>query len=195
MRVFVALYPDNVFKRHLRDLLKESQKFKSYLRFTHVDQIFMTIKFLGDSITDKTFEIYAEELGKRISDFPSFEVTPAELAFGYKYQIRPKVLILNVEENKYLDELTQYATDAAKTINPHDIISKKELKKHIHHITIGRPKKTPSKSEGKKIKEYIENIDSYSLPFTVDKVHLIKSTLTAQGPIYKTLKSYPLIVK
>ncbi len=194
MRVFVSLFPDKALKSHLRDLVNQAQQFKSYLRFTHVDKIHLTIKFLGDNISDKTFEYYSKELENRLVNFPSFEVTPAELSFGYKYQIRPKVLILNVEANKYLDELTEHATDAAKTLNPHDIISKKELKKHIHHFTIGRPKKTPSKSEGKKIKEYVENIEAYSTPFLVDKVHLIQSTLTAQGPVYKTLKSFDLKV-
>lgn len=192
MRVFVAIFPDQTFKGHLRDLLNQSQKYKSYLRFTHVDQIHLTLKFLGDNISEKTFQVYSEELEKGLADFPSFEITPAELSFGYKFQIRPKVLILNVEDNKYLDALTQIATNSAKSLNPHDIISKKELKKHIHHITIGRPKRTPSKSEGKKIKEYIEAIEPYSTPFKVDRVYLIESRLTAQGPIYKILKSYEL---
>ena len=192
MRLFVGIFPDEGLKKHLRSVISDLQGFNKYLRFVPIDQIHLTVKFLGNDISDDTYLEYASQLEKKLEAFSEFEIIPAELSFGFKYQLRPKVLILNVDENPILEELTQAATDAAKSINPRDIISKKEHKKLIHHITVGRPKRVPSKSESNRIKEKISTLGIYTQPFKANNISLIQSILTSHGPIYKVVKNYPL---
>jgi 2'-5' RNA ligase len=191
MRLFIGIFPDEELKNYLRDVIGKMNHFNQ-LRFAQLEQIHLTVKFLGNDISEGTYHDYSVLFEQKIQGFNKFTVIPTDVSFGFKFQIRPKVMILNVEESVELDQLTQIAADTAKIIPQSDIISTKEHKKLVHHITIARPKRVPSKSEGRRIRTLVEAIEPYNKPFPVHNVSLIQSILTAQGPIYKNLKTINL---
>lgn len=191
MRLFIGIYPDEQLKNYLRGVVSQMNHFNQ-LKFTPIEQIHLTVKFLGNDISEGTYQDYSVLFEQKVKSFEKFEVIPTKVTFGFKFQIRPKVMILNVEESQKLDDLTRIAADTAKIIPQSDIISTKEHKKLVHHITIARPKRIPSKSEGRRIRTLVEAIEPYNKPFPVNNLSLIQSVLTAQGPVYKSLKTIEL---
>jgi len=192
MRLFVALFPDEQVRGHLRDIKRQLSKFKRNFKFTPLDQIHLTLKFLGDNVDIETYEMYTESLAKRLSEIKQFTYSLERVRFGFPGQIMPKVVFSKVNDSFEISNLSDISTEVAKQFNSHEIITKKEQKKLLHHFTIARVKTGISKAFGRNFNDILQNIEYPTIESLASEVIIIESVVTSAGPVYKPLSKIPL---
>jgi len=167
MRLFIAVeIPENIsseFRKIQESIKQEGIKL--------VKQFHLTLKFLG--------EVKEEDIEKIKSDLQqiSFEPFDAVLnGLGAFPSIRHiNSIWIGLEPENKIEEL-------AKKIDPQETRFKA-------HVTLGRVKFMKNKQE------FVEKLNKIKVPklsFKIDKIKLIKSTLTKEGPIYETIFEKPL---
>lgn len=172
MRLFIAIpVPDNV-KEHFLFLQKNVT---AEAKINFVKEFHLTLKFLG--------EISEENLEKIKSQLSQIEFEPftAKLnstgVFPSEKMIR--VLWIGIDPADKIIKL-QKKIEASLEGEPD---------KRFHpHITLARVKFVKDK---KALLEQVQAMPVEPIEFPVDSVHLIKSTLTKQGPVYEVLASIP----
>ncbi len=187
MRLFVALFPDKKTREYFRDTKQLMSKYKRNFLFTPIDQIHLTIKFLGNNVGEDTYKIYRDTLFEKLACFHSFKYEISDLKFGFPGQLIPSILFSKVINSAELNDLTDIATESAKNIDYHDIVSKKEHKKLIHHFTIGRVKTNKNKSFGRDFGIYLEGIPKPGFETEANEVAIVESELGEKGAKYRVL--------
>jgi 2'-5' RNA ligase len=185
MRLFVGVFPDEQTRGYFRDIRQLLSKYKRNFRFTPIDQIHMTIKFLGNDVNYEVYEEYAQALKDNLAEAKRISYQIGDLQFGFPGQLMPDVLFTNVNNNSELNDLTTLCADIAKNYGKYSIVSKKEHKKLIHHFTLARLKSGISKAFGRNFEEVLENLPKPNFESTASEIVLVESNLTDQGPVYK----------
>ena len=104
---------------------------------------------------------------------------------GFPNLRKPKVIWTDLENNRdIIINLAQAIEDACI-----DIGFEKNNKPFKPHLTLGRVK---SYDDLSKLTEYLESYNFESIPISFNSVKLIQSTLTQEGPIYRTLDEIKL---
>ncbi|MHA1754509.1 MAG: RNA 2',3'-cyclic phosphodiesterase [Candidatus Odinarchaeia archaeon] len=151
------------------------------IKFVEGFNLHFTLKFLGE-IEENIVEEVKTQLGKIV--FNSFNVSLRGLGcFKPSY---PRVIWVGVERGaEEIIELMNKINSVLMKIG-----FKKDAKKLIPHLTIGRVKYVTNR------KELISKLESYKSvefgEFKVGKFKFKKSTLTAKGPIYDVIKEFIL---
>ncbi len=187
MRIFLGIFPDEDLRAYFRDLKSSLSKYKQSLKFTPLDQNYMTVKFMGAKVSQKSFEVYAQSLQNKLSQEPRFTYSIEKISFGSKHQVKPTTLLANAKKSDQLDYLTQVASDIAKNIGTRDIISKKEHKKILHHYKLAKAKINPSAAYIFKLENTLKTMPIPPKSTTVDTLHFVKSELTNKGPVYSSI--------
>ena len=145
------------------------------------NKLHLTLKFLGDVDDSLNEKIIAELSG--IAD--EYKPINGELnRFGMFYRKKqPAILWVGLTEN---DEIKSLQKDVEKAAS--DLGFKKEKREFHSHITLLRVK---GREDYEKLKK-LENYKFDPIPFTADKLALIKSELTQKGSIYTIVKSFNL---
>ena len=167
MRLFIAVE----IPEHISSELRKIQESIKQDGIKLVKQFHLTLKFLG--------EIKEENLAKIKSDLEKIDFEPFEATLN-GLGVFPNIRHINsiwigLEPEVKIIEL-------AKKIDPQE-------KRFKAHITLGRVKFMKNKPE------FVEKLNKINVPktsFKVDRIKLIKSTLTKLGPIYETLFEKPL---
>ncbi|MCA9386152.1 RNA 2',3'-cyclic phosphodiesterase [Candidatus Dojkabacteria bacterium] len=193
MRLFVAIYPDDQTKAYIRDCKQFLAKNKRNFRFTPMDQVHITIKFLGADVNVDTFEEYSKDFQNRVAGYKTFEYQIKQPRLGFKAQTKPHILHLPVQPNESLDELTDLATESAKLFSAAQIVRTRERKKLIHHITMARVKSGLSKAFTRDFKEKLLNLPHPEFASRAEGISLIESTLSPTGPTYRELIKVPFV--
>lgn len=172
MRAFIAV---EIPEEH-REKIKEIQKqFSNLGNMNIVKEYHCTLKFLGE-ITERQVEEVREKLRK--IKMKKFEATLEGLgAFPNESYIR--VIWIGIKGR--LNELQSKIDAQLAEMFPKDIRFKA-------HLTLVRVKSIKDKQA---IKEKL-HMKIEPMGFEVKEFKLIKSTLTPEGPIYKTVEVYTL---
>ena len=175
MRLFIAIDPSIEVQEYIKIIQTKLDKDLAKLRLT--SSFHLTLKFLGD-VNEELSEKIIEKLGS--VKYEKFELkTSNKGVFPNKNYIR--VVWLGLQENLILNKLQNNIENALKEFK-----FKKDFKFHPH-FTLARVSFVKDKQN---FNESLQKIKTEEKSFPVKKFILYESTLTKQGPIYKTLKTF-----
>jgi 2'-5' RNA ligase len=171
MRLFIAIDVPDAIKEHL-SFLQRSLDFPG-LRPVHPKNIHLTLNFLGEqgNVQSIINTLHTIPFSPFILNLDQLGVFPHEQD--------PQVLWVGLKENKDLSHL-QRQIDVYFT-------PKKSFKAHL---TLARTRHIPPQ-EKQRILKSAQQLTIKPLSFKVHNFKLYKSTLTALGPVYEVLETFP----
>ena len=187
-RVFLALFPDDKTLEATRDVVRSFKKEARNLRFLNLDQMHITLQFLGNSVSNDSIEYISEELERHKSELSPQVIRLTDVMFGFPGQRIPKLIYWDVESTNELKTFTRDVHGFIKDLELPDINPQKDHAKLIHHMTLGRVKNSASKSLAKNIKSIIQGINIDKVEFKATELAFVSSTLTNTGPVYRFIK-------
>ncbi len=184
MRLFVSVDLPDEFAEPIADLQDEFSA-ASGLNVTDPEQAHVTLKFLGNVDEDRLPEL-EDELAATID---AADVDPFSVRYG-GLGVFPdleyiSVVWLGVEDGG--DELTRLheAIEDRMTAIGFD----SESHEFTPHVTLARMEHAGGKEH---VQEMVRDLDPTIGETRVESVQLTESTLTAGGPVYSTVKRFPL---
>jgi 2'-5' RNA ligase len=186
MRIFIAVRPD---KNLLSSMLKFQTKLKNDLfhkeiRWVNPEQFHLTLIFLGEIDSGKLSKLI-ENLNQQ-ENIDSFNLSFEGLGyFGKANSLR--TIWLGIEKSSALNVLFRNIYDASS------FLMQKKPNSFNPHITLARVSDKVSKDNSLFIANYLDNLPKPIFgDCKIDSFELIESRLTANGPIYKTIKKFNL---
>ena len=178
MRVFIAIdFPDEVIKEvaRVQDVLGN---YKFIGKVTELENLHLTLKFLGEVDEEKVGKIRERLRGVRVGEF---EAKLTEIG-TFSYNGNPRIVWVKVggkgvfELQKKIDEMMEKEGFARE-------------ERFMSHMTIARIKYVKDK-EG--FKDYVRNLGVKEIEFPVKSFKLMKSDLREMGPVYTLLEEFIL---
>lgn len=159
---------------------------EEWINWTKEGNMHLTLKFIGKTPGKKIVEI-ADAIENCLAHFYSFTLTLDQIGiFGSNYNAR--VLWLGPRKTEDLLALHTSVIDSLERIGIAD-----DRQNFVPHFTLARFKKIKHKDHFRRV---IDKLDRDVLQETeVKEIVLFESILTAEGPIYKTIKKFPLKIK
>jgi len=187
-RLFLAIFPPQEYITYFRDVIRLLDKQKRNVKSNPVDQIHMTLKYIGSEVSEHTKDIILEDFQNLSGQFPPPEIKIKKIQLGFPYQTDPVHIIAELENSPSLIYLANIIHSRLKVIDRDDTIRWKMKHSDSFHITLGRIKPKKAKSIGREVNTLIEKID-FPAPdaFVPEYMELMESEITAQGPVYKKL--------
>lgn len=183
MRAFIAVELPKEIGQKLALLQEELKKQNADVKWVEAKNIHLTLKFLGeieDEIVDSLYEIM-QEVAK---DKKAFSLRICSMGAFPKTEA-PRVIWVGIDRGD--KEIKEIAKELEEKI--YKIGVAKEKRDFSSHITIARVRSSLNRI---KLIEALKVLKSKmcenNLEFTVNKITLLKSTLTPKGPIYEALK-------
>ncbi len=183
IRLFVALKIEKEIQQKFDTIITDFKTKGGKVKWVDAKNLHITLKFLGN--TDlKIVDLIISQLHKSAKNYQAMESNFTALG-GFPHLRKPKVIWADIDKNKNnIIELAQSIDNAFAEIN-----IEKNNKPFTPHLTLGRVK---SNDELKPLTEYLADYQFENIPITFDSILLIQSTLTQQGPIYRTLEEITL---
>lgn len=174
IRAFIAVdFPDEVVKEIARvQELVGKKKFTG--KMTELENLHLTLKFLGEIDEEKVEEI--KEKLKQIK-FKEMELKLGET--GIFTPGKPRIVWIKIE-GKEIWELQKKIDSALE-----NLFSKEE--RFMSHLTIARVKYVKDKKE---FESHVKNINVKKIKFKVNKFKLLSSELKPLGPSYKLIEEF-----
>lgn len=175
IRSFVSIeFPDNVVKEIAR-IQGEVEKLKFQGKLTELENLHLTLKFLGSISKEKVSEI-EERLGK--IKFSEMDLKLGKVGL-FKIRGNPKIVWIKIEGKGIFD--LQKAVDSALDglYGPEEHF--------MSHLTIARVKYVKNKE---RFERRILGIKTRDVRFKIDDFKLKKSELKKLGPSYETLEEF-----
>lgn len=158
----------------------------SLIRWVPVDNIHLTLKFLGD-VSPTNVEMLAQMLSAEASHHENIEIKFGGLG-AFPNPRRPRVIWVGIQAPAALEAL-QHGIEAATATLGYPV----EERSFSPHLTIGRVKQHIGTDNMQKIRTTIEETKIGLLGTTiVTAVHLFKSDLKPSGAVYTKFFSAPL---
>ena len=174
MRLFIAINLPLDTKAYLQKVIQELkiQSADKPIKWVNPRNLHLTLGFIKDLQPEK-LEILKQTMESHL-DFKQFKLKLEKLEV-FTAQYYPKVIKISLtDEQEQLQPIKNAVNEIFKKLDlPID------QRRFSAHITLGRIKKP--------IKKLELNIKIKPLKFTVKTIDLMLSTLTPEGPIYKTL--------
>ena len=173
IRTFISInLPEDVRKeiKKIQDSLPEFEGKK-----TELENLHLTLKFLGE-IDEEMLEKVKEGLGE--VKMERFEGEIDKIGF-----FSPKFIRIIWLHLKNCNELQKKIDDALEGLFETE-------QRFMSHLTIARIKNIKNKQ---KFLGQLSRIKIEKRKFVVDKFYLLKSTLTAKGPVYSILGEFDLM--
>ena len=175
-RLFVAIdLPDEVTKEvaRIQEIL-EGKKFTG--KMTELENLHLTLKFLGEIDDEKLEEI---RKGLREIKFSDFEARLEDIG-TFNFKGKPRIVWIKIGgkgiftlQKKVDEKLKEYGFKAEE--------------RFMSHMTIARIKYLKDKAE---FVEYVKNIGLKTIKFNVREFKLKESELRNLGPVYEDLEVY-----
>jgi 2'-5' RNA ligase len=173
MRCFVALDLPREVMNHIKEIQENIRKQNLFTgKFTEVENLHLTLKFLGEINEEKTEQV--KEKLKEIR-FDEFEAELGEVGVFSK-----KFLKIIWVKLKGADKLQKQVDEALKEMFQPEF-------RFMGHITIARVKKAEDRN---RLIQYLKQIKPKKLTFNVNKFFLKKSNLHSEGPVYEDIEEY-----
>ncbi len=183
MRLFIAIYPPKEHLDYMRDMLRMYDKQKRNLIKIPIDQLHLTLKFLGSKVTEDSKDIIAEELQAQAGNYTKPIISLDKMSLGFPKEYFPKILMMNVHPEPTLNELADEIHEHIKQLKLKDTIRWKGRYTHNHHITLARLKDSASKSTSKLIFSRTSSLPETPMPkpFEAQEMYLVKSEMITYG--------------
>ncbi len=156
------------------------------VRWTKFTQIHLTLQFLGDTPAELVPKL-SVALAETVPAVPQFSLSLAKIG-AFPNLKRPRIIWAGIDPNATLTELHRAVSAATASAG-----FAPDKKPFSPHLTIGRVKNHARSADYRAIAATIarENINKIAT-MRVRDVHLIRSQLTRQGPIYTHLHTVQL---
>lgn len=173
MRCFVAIFPDNQTIENIVKIQNELKKLPWKVKLVEPENLHISLTFLGEKTQEEINKI-VDDLNDISSKIESFHVVLNKILFIPNENFI-RVLALNVE-SEIGEKLRK------------KIVSKIGGSSHPLHLTLARVKMVSDKHAiVNKLKKTQINEG-----FKVDRIFLVKSVLTKNGPIYTKISEFRL---
>ncbi|MEK6800358.1 MAG: RNA 2',3'-cyclic phosphodiesterase [Nanoarchaeota archaeon] len=177
IRTFICIdFPEEVVKEvaRIQELL---QKTKFTGKTTELENLHLTLKFLGEVSTEKL-----EKIKEKLSQikFNKFEAHLSEIGL-FSYRKNPRIVWIKVS-GKSVFELQSLIDSSLK-----EDLEKEE--RFMSHLTIARIKYVKDKINFEK---HVKTIKVKPLKFSLSSFKLKSSELKTLGPVYETIEEYIL---
>ena len=182
IRAFIALEVNN--EQVLRGLKKLREKFSQVegkMKFVELENIHVTIKFLGDIELSTAEEIY--DIIQKNDSIPENGFNTSIARLGVFGGNRPRVLWCGIDDEAKIIRSSQKAIDREIFNRLH---IPKEKRKFSGHVTIARIRYLKNKNHFYDVIN--ENKETVFGTQHFEKIKLKKSVLTPKGPIYSDLE-------
>lgn len=187
-RLFLGIFPPEEYINTFRGVIREYEKEKRNLKLIPMDQIHLTLKFIGAAVSESSKNAIADSLSRYQGRFPKPEIKLTKVQFGFPYQNDPRVIMLRVEDNKELSNLTDFAHGIIRDLRLLDTIRWKEKNSKDFHLSLARLKDAATRSTGKSVADITKRINFESpKSFLPAEIELVESVLSKQGITYKRL--------
>lgn len=179
MRLFIAV---NISEENKNRIARIQSKLKDNIagvKWVEKENLHLTLKFLGEVAGGRLAEI-KEKIAEAGSLIKRFEIDFCNLGI-FPNENFPRILWAGIEKGQpELEVLARKIEDLLQEIG-----FEKEKRPFSAHLTIGRFKNhRPCSLHGKNKEEKFSQ--------TVEKIFLIKSTLTPKGPVYEVVEKFQL---
>ena len=187
-RLFIGIFPPEKYINTFRQVIREYDKEKRNLKLIPMDQIHVTLKFIGAAVSENSKNRIVEELNKYQGKFPKPEIKINRVQFGFPHQNDPRVIMLRTEDNATLADLTETTHKFIRDLRLLDTIRWREKNSDEFHFSLARLKDSATRSTGKDVADITTKIKFEAPePFVPDSMELVESQLTRQGIVYKRL--------
>ena len=185
MRAFIAIELPPEVRNALGSLEAELKTSGADVKWVKPENIHLTLKFLGER-DEKKIKETMRILDEVCAEKNSFSASVSSIG-AFPNLDAPRVIWVGIGNGSA--QIKEIACELEERISKLGI--PKEDREFSTHITLGR---THSGLKRKELTEKIKAIEiNYSsrkdLKFEVNKITLLKSTLTPGGPIYEALKT------
>ncbi|MGI5858414.1 MAG: RNA 2',3'-cyclic phosphodiesterase [Tepidanaerobacteraceae bacterium] len=181
MRCFISIELAPSIKNSINDFVQENhlKEYFSGVRWVKPHNLHITLAFLGEISVDEVSSVkkMLDNISLKQMSFP-IELSGVGSFPGFK---NPKVLWIGIKEQPKLVTLKKHIDKGLDAFN----ISY-DKKPFSPHLTIGRIK-TPIK-----LKPQIAETLDFVASFSVTEIHLMKSDLLPEGPVYTELYNVKL---
>ena len=156
------------------------------IRWVALENMHLTLKFLGD-IPSENVEVLTQLTDAQADSFNSFDIHLSGIG-AFPGPKRPRVIYIGIQAPAELEEFQRQVESATRRLG-----YKPEERVFAPHLTIGRVRQHVGGDDQQKIRRLLEasTIDSLGTA-RVNSVHLYKSDLKPNGPVYTKLFSAPL---
>ena len=179
LRTFIALELNSDFHKAIAQIQSDLKKLNLDMKWVKPEIAHLTLKFLGD-VPEKKIEAVVGALKKSLINFKPFAIELTHIGAFPRIEF-PQVLWIGLG-----GEIQAIKSIVAVLENElGEIGFKKEKRDFEAHITIGRLR---SKKNLSLLTNALKNyFVPHSIKQAITHLTLFKSTLTPQGPIYKSL--------
>jgi 2'-5' RNA ligase len=183
IRAFIAIELSPEIHRCLDQVSAELKQRLNHVpvRWVPVDNIHLTLKFLGD-VSVANLEMLKKMLKKEINSHGSFEISIGELG-AFPSIRRPRVIWIGVEAPSELNALQR-----AIEVETARLGYAPDNRPFSPHLTLGRVARNANSEDLRRISNVLANYTVGFLGATrVCSVHLFRSDLSTTGAVYTSL--------
>jgi 2'-5' RNA ligase len=189
-RLFAAVPVSDAVREQMRAIRRELEPEGWTIRWVDPDLAHLTVKFFGDTRPNQI-----SSLESKLA-FAAERSQPATLATGDFLMLgprkRPNVLSLAIDAAEddpvALDALANLAAEVERQTA--GIGAGGNERAFMAHLTLGRFKDTDGAPPD--VEQVLANVARTPVAFTVDRLLLVRSVLSQQGPTYTTIAEWPL---
>lgn len=181
-RIFIAVNIPPQVKRRLLDI--QEKHFDLPVRWTKIDNLHITLSFLGD-IDDEHIMEMCKKTADVISKNKTFSIKINKVVYGPPNKIPPRMVWIEGEKNMKLGKIQKELEESLCEYS-----QKEENKGYTPHITLGRIKTWQWKQIEPEERPEIE--EELNIQFEVNSIEIMESYLKKGGPRYEILESYQL---
>ncbi len=182
VRLFIALLFSGQIKEALGDLIDDLRPRGEGIKWVEAKNIHLTLKFIGE-VPEKKIKLIGDATQSVLEGRKKFEGQVVGCG-GFPNLRNPRVLWVGL---KGAEPAIEIAQQIDRKLIPIGIDSEK--RGLSPHLTLGRIKK---RSDLSKLAAHMESLNFDAGSVILDRVALVKSTLTPGGPIYENIKLFEL---
>ncbi len=189
MRLFLAIYPPKEYLDYLRDVIRKFNKEKRNLQLVPVDQMHITMRYIGSDVSDGSKELLIDNLKKHEGNYGKAKISINSVQLGFPYQKDPKIILADIKDSNSLIHITEFSHAIIKDLRLDDTINFKVRRANSYHISLARLKKSATRKQAKFIKRILEEVQGPNLdPVVVSEMYLVESVLQKDSSsVYKKL--------
>jgi len=191
MRLFIAYFPSKEIIREFKEIQKSLKQFTSHLKFTKSAIVHITLRFLGNDVSGKSYEMILPGLKDIISNSNSFNVRFGETRLGFPGRRNPRILFISTLRNEGFDKLLSRINTHVDSFQLPDIVDYKLRNESHFHFTLAR---TRRRLKVDTIQGIHRRLEEANLPdgFRVKKISIVESELKREGPEYSIVEEISL---
>lgn len=189
MKLFIALFPSKEVLDNLRDTRRKYVKYKRHFTYIPIDQLHVTLKYLGNKVSEFSYEQIALELKKHEGNYGPVQITVKGIQFGFPKQSNPRVLMAKVIGSEETSQLAEVVHNLVRNLRFRDVINFRRRYGKNYHITLARSTDRTSRNVVKSIISDSENLKTVDLgTFTATEMAIVASEFSfTKGVTYKVL--------